>query len=144
VQTVAVVAPPTEPPTPPARVPREYSDDGGVLWSALTAALTAAGGRMWRWVGGVNGPGVVIGFFSTCSALITTASRLWYLQDGDPSAKPCYYVTCQLHRIVSQTHLITAPHIAIRLYHVAGRFGSAAGIITFLDDLTHTSPKYLE
>lgn len=54
-----------------------FSPRGGVI---LMADCTP-GWWILRCGGGVaNGPGVVIGFFSTCKALITSASRLWYLE----------------------------------------------------------------
>lgn len=59
------------PPLDPKRMPR-----GGVI---CKGAWTL--GCMLRAGGGVaKGPGVVIGCFSTCKALITKASRLWYLE----------------------------------------------------------------
>jgi hypothetical protein len=50
-------------------------DDGGVpnADNANAVAWKDLGG------GGVLGPGVCVGCFSTCNAEITTASRLWYL-----------------------------------------------------------------
>lgn len=58
------------PPLEPKRIPR-----GGVIckW-AWTGCMLRVGG------GVAKGPGVVIGCFSTCKALITKASRLWYLE----------------------------------------------------------------
>lgn len=52
-------------------------DDGGVP-NAVNANAVA-----WKDLGGggVFGPGVCVGCFSTCNAEITTASRLWYLYD---------------------------------------------------------------
>lgn len=53
-------------------------------WWGVCGGVTAYSPRPGRGrapMGGVYGPGVVSGCFSTCSALSTTASRLWYLQN---------------------------------------------------------------